>query len=173
MINKRLLESEILILIVVAVFFIVGYSLDTVALIEPKGNIEDIRPEFVWYSNYDMYRLIVDDDLEFNNPIIDIHVKEEYYEVNRDLDFGKYYWKVIGYEDGEEMKSAVGIFSIQSLVQLRVGEDEIENSGNTPVNLKMKKKEGGAWSIVGAVVLDINEKIITENDTLYEAEQNG
>lgn len=168
---KKLLERETLILIAVALFFYIGFNINTIKLIEPNNVIDDRSPEFRWYGNKGSYRLLVDDDINFENPLVDVQVEENSYQINRELDIGKYYWKVIS----DDLESVTGMFVVESLVSVKLDENKLQNVGNVPINVTVKERTSGSWSIVGAAVLDVKEVLEREsdNETLYEAEQNG
>ncbi len=168
---KKLLKREALILIAVALFFYIGFNINTIRLIEPDNIIDDRTPELKWYGNKDGYRLLIDDDADFENPLVDVRVEGNSYQINRDLDIGTYYWKVIA----DDLESVTGMFVIGSLVSVKLDENKLKNVGNVPINVTIKEKIGGSWSIVGAAVLDVREVLEREdnNETLYEAEQNG
>ena len=167
---KKLLEREVLILIAVVLFFYIGFNINTIRLIEPNNVIDDRSPEFKWYGNKDSYRLLVDNNADFENSLVDVSVEESFYQINRELDIGTYYWKVIA----DDLESVTGMFVVESLVSVKLDESKLENTGNVPINVTIKEKIGDSWSIVGAAVLDVRESLDREfeNETLYEAEQN-
>ena len=167
---KKLLEREVLILIAVVLFFYIGFNINTIRLIEPNNVIDDRSPEFKWYGNKDSYRLLVDNNADFENSLVDVSVEESFYQINRELDIGTYYWKVIA----DDLESVTGMFVVESFVSVKLEEDKLQNVGNVPINITIKEKIGGSWSIVGAAVLDVREVLEREdnNETLYEAEQN-
>ena len=82
---KKLLEREVLILIAVVLFFYIGFNINTIRLIEPNNVIDDRSPEFKWYGNKDSYRLLVDNNADFENSLVDVSVEESSYQINREL----------------------------------------------------------------------------------------
>ena len=98
----------------ILIFIIIVVVLNGIFLIKPYGRINEINPTFEWISPYNENRLLVDDDENFENPIVDVNVKGNKYTLTEKLKFGKYYWKVIS---GNKV-SITGNFLLDSLIDI-------------------------------------------------------
>lgn len=131
---------------------IVGLLLSNlgVLLVSPIDGFESFEREVVfdWSGWGKEYTILLDDDDDFNSPIIK-KVTGNFYVVD-DLEIGKYYWKV----QKEAVESHVRSFEIKSLVGLDVVEDDEEiilrNSGNVDETISATN------SITGQVVFDVD-----------------
>lgn len=145
------------VILVISVFAIIQLF-NSVLILGPNQDTLNRKPEFSWYGNHDKYRLVVDNDPEFENPVVDILTNERNYLVQENLDLGEYYWKVIGYKNNEETNSLTGRFVVMSYVGYSLENNELTNVGNV-----ISKLTGPT----GYVVLDIND-----NHELIEGEYN-
>lgn len=120
----------------------------------PNGNIFERKPEFKWFGLPTSYTIMIDDNPDFTTPI-KAKVEGKTYTPENNLELGDHYWKVKGFRESRTQK-----FTIVSQVSLKREDDEnLRNDGNTRLNLDLKP------SIVGAVVLDINQTIRFEKET--------
>ena len=164
-INKKL-EAEVL--VVIALFlFIFLISLDSVILISPSdvSSIIERNPNLEWKGNYNYYDLVISKNADLSDPIVSTRVYGNNYFVKNKLDFGEYYWKIIGYKEKKVAESVIKKISIVSLVALT----DFRNTGNTQLSVNFRNDYG----ITGAMILGINEQLkeIPEN-SLITAEQN-
>lgn len=127
--------------------FIVGIILisNGIILLGPHGAITDVEPSFKWASPYGDVRLLVDDDLGFENPLVDVPVKGNKFTLSDKLDFGKYYWRV----DSSGGSSLIGQFVLDSMIKMDVEEDKLRNEGNTDVAID---------TVTGRTILEIGEE---------------
>lgn len=115
----------------------------------PKNNehLLDKDIELRWKGNYDEYKLYIDENKEFNSPIIKKVTGNSYFIDN--LDFGTYYWKI----ETEKISSPTWKFTIDSNIAINMIEKEdsieIKNVGNTDLNLELRNP------VTGLVVLDL------------------
>lgn len=157
-----------IILFVAIVIFIVNL-VNSVILFSPANNkiIYDRSPEFDWGGRYEYYKFYLSSDSNFENLIISKDVYGVDYELNKDLEFGTYYWKVVAINNGREITSAVYKFRIESVVATEINET-LKNVGNTKVDVETLDNAG---RITGSAILDINQEIEANNDTLYKVKQ--
>lgn len=136
-------------IIVILLFFI----LTSTTLLSPKGEVFERKPEFKWTGLPTSYTIMIDDNPDFSTPIT-ANVKGKTYALEDNLELGYYYWKVKGFRNSKVQK-----FTITSKVSLKREEEDLRNDGNTRLKLDLKP------SVVGAVVLDINQTIKLEKET--------
>lgn len=116
-----------------------------IVLLKPHGSITDVKTTFEWVSPHDNVRLLVDDSLDFDNPLVDVPVRGSSFTLSSDLDFGKYYWRVVS----NSGNSVTGQFVLDSMIRMDVEDDKLRNEGNTAV---------GIDGITGRAVLDVGEE---------------
>lgn len=156
---KKINKIEVLaILVALPVFFILLNS-NKVILTQPDmySQSTNITPEFLFSSNLDVYRIVVDDDSDFSSPVINEIILENTFTPDFGLSFGKYYWKVIGFKDQKSYESKTSVFELVSLVSTEVTSDIIRNTGNTKISVKEALSTPGAYSVVGLSILDVGE----------------
>ncbi len=143
-------------LIILALFLI----LTTTTPLTPKGETFERKPTFEWLGMPTSYVIMIDDNPDFTTPTT-AKVEGKTYAPEEDLELGTYYWKVKGFRN-----SKVQEFTITSKVSLKREEDEkVRNDGNTRLKLDIQP------GITGAVILDINQTINTENAEEVTAKQ--
>jgi len=169
--------SLVLGVIFVLFFTFLFYTPKDLVLIQPVGiSVKDKIILFSWESRFNEFAFIVDDVIDFASPLINKRVEEKRYSLSVPLNATTYYWKVIAYEQGEEVESRISSFQYQSEVSVASWIDEknytLENTGNVPIFVGIEE-ESDNLLITGAVVLDIGETFGREikNKTLYRAEQ--
>ena len=134
---------------VIALFFI----LTSTTPLNPKGEIFERKPEFKWVGLPTSYTILIDDNPDFSTPIT-ADVKGKTYNLEDNLELGDYYWQVKGFRNSKVQK-----FTITSKVSIKKVEEELRNDGNTRLTLDLKP------SVIGAVILDINQTIKLEKET--------
>ena len=134
----------------------------SVQAIQPFGGAvtDDRTPLFEWSGPTGMYVLMIDDDPEFGSPLT-YDISGTSYAPAQDLDFGDYWWKVVG-GSGETMPRRLTVVSTVALS--RPSGDHVENSGNTPVILH---RDG----VTGAAILAVNQSLEIGEDENVKAEQ--
>lgn len=150
--NIELISAGLGILIVIIFIF-----LNNIILLAPYGIVYDRTPKLAWSGFDKEYRLLVDENYDFDNPIIDVLVNENQFNINKELDFGEYYWKVIS----NDQESITGYFTIDSMIQIELNK-KLRNKGNTPVLIS---------GITGRSVLDIGEEIDVKQGENYTIKQ--
>ena len=156
---KKINKVELLtILIAIPILFII-LNQNKIILQSPGSYAQttEIRPEFLFSSNLDKYRIIIDDDLDFSTPNIDEIITTKKFIPEFGLGFGKYYWKVMGFDGNKVYQSKVSTFEVVSLVSTQLGLDTLRNTGNTKISVKEKISTPGGYSVVGFAVLDVGE----------------
>jgi hypothetical protein len=156
--NKK---KEIEMFFVALIIFIASLStfVSSIVLLSPSGIIYDRSPIFIWGGFDENYKLLVDDNPDFNSPIVDVYVNGNQYEVNENLDIGEYYWKVIG--QSKDKESITGRFALDSLVGYSIGGTKLRSIGNVLTKLN---------GITGFVILEPGE-IIDIQEGNYSLEQ--
>ena len=149
-----------LLVVTIVLFFILAIILDDSMLIYPIQSIHtyDRRPEFRFVGNA---ILVVDNDEEFDSPIIEVE-SEDYYKPKQDLNVGRYYWKI---RKGS-VESEVREFTIDSVVATKLDDNKLFNKGNVMV--------GVSKGVTGAVVgtLHPGEFLEVEDNETYTSRQN-
>jgi len=128
--------------------------------VQPRGNSIDRYPKFIWSGNCETYNLLVSNTNSFENPLIDLVLENNSFRSNR-LEFGEYYWKIIGIKNNETFETETIKFTIDSVVSFSMKDSTFKNIGNVKSRLS---------SLTGFVVLNPNQEIELENKT-YKLEQ--
>jgi hypothetical protein len=136
-------------IIVLVALIINNYNIN---LVSPRNNLETNNRTIVFrwdgYKN-NIYTLFIDDNKEFTSPVIK-YTKNKQITI-KDLDIGKYYWKI----NSGIINSRINSFSILSEVNvIAKGNNDsmiIENVGNTNLSIIEDK-------ITGAVIVDLPYK---------------
>lgn len=148
--NKKIIIETILItvFILITVYYFISYS-SFIILKNPKNEavIYDRYPELLWKGNSDFYIVLLDDNINFDTPIVNVSVNSTNYKVNRRLEFGEYYFKIIDTKNNYEKLSK---FTLQSLIAIEL-DDGIKNVGNTRI------RAVDNILVTGAAVLEINQ----------------
>lgn len=145
--------------IFISLYYFVNYS-SFIILKNPKNEavIYDRFPEIIWKGTSNYYNLIIDNNKDFETPLINTTVNITDYKVNRRLDFGTYYLKIIDPKNNKEKTTS---FTVQSLVALEL-DNGIKNVGNTKISVV------NSILVTGAAVLEINQVLNKKlmNETL-------
>ena len=170
---RNLFVKELkLLFIIVFLFLIISiiYLINAVVLIYPNNNevIYNRNPEFKWVGRYDLYKFYLSSDENFTNLIISEEIYNTNYKISDNLYFGDYYWKVIAVQNNRKISSSVNKLRIESLVATEINES-LKNVGNTAVDVEILDKGG---KVTGEAILDINEEMNAENNSLYKVRQN-
>lgn len=163
--DLKILGFILFITIVVFLFNLVN----SVILVYPKDNgvTYDRSPEFRWNGRYNYYRFYLGSDKDFNNLIVSDEVYTSSYKIKDKLSFGNYYWKVVAVNNDREISSAIYRLRIESLVATEINET-LKNVGNTVLDVEALDNTG---KITGSAILDIDQEMKANNDTLYKVEQ--
>lgn len=148
-------------IIIVNLVLLVGivYSLN-IKLIYPENNekIFETRPTLSWEGYSNKYTILIDDNKEFSSPIKET-VYTNNYVLNKELEFGRYYWQVSSLLSS----SKVNEFEIVSKVAIKVNqtEDDIDlyNDGNA--NLNVTVEDSGI--LTGAFIIEVKKNMIFIN----------
>src|SRR3989344_4073188 len=167
LVNLFIKDIKILI-IIIFLFLVISiiYLINSVVLIYPNNNeiVYDRTPEFTWAGRYDFYMFYLSTDKNFANLIISDKVYETSYVLTEDLYFGDYYWKVVSIDNEREISSNVNKLRVESVVATEINET-LKNVGNTLVDVEVLDKTG---TITGAAVLDVNQELGVNNNSLYK-----
>lgn len=163
-------EFAIILGALIIVFLSINFNTRLFLVAPQEKIITDRTPLFSWSGNYDLYELIVDDDVNFDSPILKINLFENKYQGEKDLEFGNYYWKIKAFNGESWIESKIGKFRIDSLVALQLEEEGARNIGNVPIKVDILENN----LVVGAAILDVKETLVDENqeNKIYRAEQN-
>lgn len=159
---KKPIEIALANILVLGLVLAVFASLGRVQSLYPLNGMVtyDRTPSFQWSGWGSNYELLIDDSPDFAMPVR-YHVKGTSFSIPDDLDFGTYWWKVLG--NGIESESKQ--FTVESLVALsRPDKDVILNTGNTELLVH-------SGSMAGAVVLGVNSTLEVGGDDNVVAEQ--
>lgn len=148
-------------IIIVNLILLVGivYSLN-IKLIYPADNekIFETKPMLTWEGYSNKYTILIDDNKEFSSPIKEI-VYDNHYTLNKNLDFGKYYWQVSSLLSS----SKVNEFEVVSKVAIKVnrteGNVDLYNDGNA--NLNVTVEDSGI--LTGAFIIEVKKNRIFIN----------
>ena len=157
MINKKLIWIVVIFILIVLIPLI---KTNQINLVQPRGNIIDRYPKFIWSGDYDEYNLLVSNTNSFENPLIDLVLENNSFRSNR-LDYGQYYWKIIGIKNNKTFETETIKFTIDSAVSFSMKDSTFKNIGNVESRLS---------SLTGFVILNPNQEIELENKT-YKLEQ--
>jgi hypothetical protein len=149
-------------LIVIGLAVVSYLSLISIQLHYPYNNMvtDDRTPAFGWSGQGHDYELLIDDDPGFGSANI-FDVMGNTYEIQKELPFGTYWWKV----RSREMESEARKFTLVSAVVLsRLKPDLIHNSGNTELLVHSS-------GLTGAVTLAVNQTLETGEEENVKAEQ--
>ena len=130
---------------------------NNIILVLPYGVTYDRSPSFEWVGFEKNYVILIDDDPNFKNPLYEIAVNGNRYQHKDNLEFGKYYWKVIS----NNKESIIGSFIVDSIIKIET-DGKIRNKGNSPVFIS---------GITGGAVLDIEGEIEIDEEGEYRIEQ--
>lgn len=177
--NKKLIKEIVFVLIAVVIFIDLTILLnDKIILSSPTGYVTSTLPHFEWKSNLDEYTLLVDNIDDFTSPEINERIIGSGYRViDKELEPGTYYWKVLGYKNNNFIESSVKSFTILSKVAVSVKNDgseyEILNEGNVQSNVDILEEDQGSLAITGNVVLDPKQSFNTNvsKKTIFEVSQ--
>jgi hypothetical protein len=151
---KRIMIETILIVSFISLFAYIYF--DNSELLTMKNPISgavilDRYPEIEWSGNSNDYLLLIDNDIDFKSPLINITQNSSYFKINDQLDFGDYYIKII---DNIHHKYKISKFTVSSYVAVTVDKDgNIINDGNTKIIAS------DSISTTGGVILDINQML--------------
>ena len=137
-------------------------SIGNVQLLYPYDDMvtADRTPSFEWSGWPAGYTVLIDDDKEFLTPFT-FETTGNVLSIEKDIDFGDYWWKVTG--DGFETEPKK--FTIVSAVDLSRPEiSVIKNSGNTALLVH-------GSGITGALTLGVNETLNISGEEYVRAEQ--
>lgn len=156
---KKIKKLEVLAILLALPILIIILNQNNIILISPDSyfTTTSITPEFVFSSNLDKYRIVIDDDADFSTPLVDEIILENRFVPEFGLSFGKYYWKVIGFKQDKAYQSKVSSFEVVSVVSTQVGLDTVRNTGNTKISVREKLATPSGYSVVGFAVLDVGE----------------
>lgn len=106
--------------------------------------------------------IYIDENNKFSSPIIkEINSNSEILNLN----FGKYYWKIKCGMFSSDIKS----FNVNSVVGLSQDKENVINTGNTILNVKVFEDN----IFTGAVVLDINNTLKKKDSNLFVGQEYG
>ena len=157
--NKMFLAVNFLLLVLVAAIIISTTANPTP--LHPKNNqqITDTTPEFNWRGT--AHTLLIDDSEEFISSI-QKEIQKKSYTLEQKLDFGTYYWKLVG-----KRNSSISSFEVTSVVAIKADGNELQNIGNTKINVT----EFSRNKITGNIVLDESGIFDLDQSKNYEASQ--
>lgn len=154
--NKRK-AFELFFLAITVLIVISVVVLNNIILLSPYGIIYDRTPVLSWSGFEREYRLVIDEKNDFSNPIVDVFVSDNSFDIKKSLDFGKYYWKVIS----DDKESITGFFIVDSMIKIEAAK-RIRNKGNTPVLIS---------GITGRTILDVEEEMLVQEGENYTIKQ--
>lgn len=167
--TKQIKKIEVLLILVALPILIIILNLNKVVLEYPDNYLKttDVKPEFLFSSNLEAYRIVVDDDADFSSPVVNEVITQKKFTPELGLSFGRYYWKVIGFKGDKAYSSKVSSFEVVSLVSTSVTYQTIRNTGNTKISVKETLSKEGGYSVVGFSVLEVGG-FVKRNETQSE-----
>ena len=158
MISKKI--EWVLVILVLVIVTTAIIKTNEINVIGPRGSISNQYPLFSWTGNFDQFHLLVDDNNQFENPLINVTLEENSFR-SKQLDSGKYYWKVVGFKENRKVETGIIKFILDSVVSFSLDGDTLINTGNVKSRLSTP---------TGFVVLNPNQRIKTEDEN-YTLEQ--